>query len=94
MADPLKLVCDRCGKTLLADEDVRYKARIEVYAAYDPMEVSPDDLAQDHRPEIQRIIQGLEEADPAAVQESVHAFREFDLCSECRHAFLRNPLGG
>ncbi len=36
--------CDRCGKGLLVDADVRYEVRIEIKAGYDPMEVASKDL--------------------------------------------------
>ena len=36
--------CDRCDKSLLVDEDVRYEVRIVVQAAYDPMEITREDL--------------------------------------------------
>ena len=41
------LTCDICGKALLTDESVRYQARIQVFAAYDPLEITPDDLTRD-----------------------------------------------
>ena len=89
----MKLACDRCGKTLLLDEDVRYKARIEVYAAYDPMELTTDDLTADHEAEMRRLLRRLESQDPEAVQDTVYRKMEFDLCPACQAAFLSNPLG-
>ena len=32
--------CDMCGKVLLAEEDSRYIVKVQVYAAYDPMELT------------------------------------------------------
>lgn len=89
----MKLACDRCGKTLLLDEDVRYKLRIQVYAAYDPMELTEDDLATDHRSEMLRLLRQLEQQDPDEVRDSVFRELDFDLCSACRKAFLADPLG-
>jgi len=89
----MKLTCDRCGKTLLLDENVRYKVRIEVYAAYDPMELSQDDLGRDHRKEIQALLEKLKDLDPEEAQDSVYRRLEFDLCMECQREYLRNPLG-
>ena len=93
MSDELKLTCDRCGKTLLLDEDVRYTVRIEVTAAYDPMELTREDLARDHRREIEGLIENLARRDPAEVEESVYVLREYQVCPACRRAFLGNPLG-
>lgn len=89
----MKLTCDRCGATLMLDHDVRYKVRIEVSAAYDPMEISEDDLAGDHRAEMRRLIGKLAQADARSVEESVYATREFEICPACQRAFLRDPLG-
>ena len=37
------ITCDRCGKSLLIDESVRYEVKIVVQAAYDPMELTAED---------------------------------------------------
>ena len=89
----MKLACDRCGKTLLLDEDVHYKVRIQVYAAYDPMELTEDDLAKDHRAEMLRLLRQLEKQDPESVQDSVYREMDFDICPVCRREFIADPLG-
>lgn len=89
----MKLACDRCGKTLLLDENVRYKVRIEVYAAYDPMEISADDLARDHQEEIRRLLEKAEDMSPEEAQDSVYRQMEFDICPRCQRKYLRDPLG-
>ena len=86
------LVCDRCGKTLLLDEDVRYIVQIEVYAAYDPMEITADDLRRDHRAELRTLVRSMERADPGALQDAVHRGFTFDLCPACQREYLRDPL--
>ena len=37
--DMVTRICDRCGKAILKDE-LRYVAKVEVYAAYDPLEIT------------------------------------------------------
>lgn len=86
------LTCDLCGKALLADEAVRYEARIQVYAAYDPLELTPDDLAQDARAEIRALIERLRRADPQELEESVYKEFRFDLCMACQRRYIRSPL--
>jgi hypothetical protein len=83
------LSCDCCGKSLLIDEDVRYLARIEVVAAYDPPELTREDLARDFDAEIRRLVKAMDARDPKALEEEVAAIRRFDLCPPCRAAFLR-----
>jgi len=84
--------CDMCGKPLLVDSDVRYIASIEVFAAYDPMELTEDDLKQDHLAEIRRLAQNLASADPRELEDQVYKRFTFDLCPACQKKYLENPL--
>ncbi len=86
-------VCDRCGKPLLVDEDVRYILKMEVYAAYDPMEVTSEDLTKDRRTELAELVEKMKTMDAEALEDSVHKRMAFDLCPTCQQAFLKNPLG-
>ena len=88
------LTCDMCGNELLIDHDVRYVAEIQVYAAYDPMELTPDDLAKDHTAEIRKLIERLEDMDPQEVQDSVYKEFRFDLCPACQRRYIKSPLPG
>jgi len=82
------LSCDRCGKSLLIDEEIRYLARIEVVAAYDPPEITRQDLERDFDAEIRRLVRAMEGRDGKELEEQVAAIRRFDLCPPCRTAFL------
>jgi len=90
------ITCDICGKSLLVDEDVRYVADVTVFAAYDVMEMTSDDLARrDIRAEIERTLATLRDRDPKEAEEEVIAQRRFDLCPSCRRNFLDGlPKGG
>lgn len=84
--------CDRCGKALLIEENVRYEVKIEVKAAYDPLEVTIDDLEQDLNAEIRRLIDRMKEMDPQALEDQVYKAMAFDLCMACQKAYLADPL--
>ncbi len=84
--------CDMCGKTLLSDSDVRYVVKIEVYAAYDPMEVSEEDLEKDHKQEIADLLANLEGMDAEEAEAGVYKRLRYDLCADCHRRFLENPL--
>ena len=86
-------VCDRCGKPLLVDEDVRYVLKMEVFAAYDPMEVTSEDLAGDHRKAIAELLEKMKEMDAEEAEDGIYKRMEFDLCQACQREFLKNPLG-
>ena len=87
------LSCDRCGKSLLVDEDVRYLARLEVVAAYDPPEIMRRDLEGDLGAEMGRLVRAAERRDAEELEEEVAAVRRFDLCPPCRKALLDDPPG-
>ncbi|MBN2583099.1 MAG: hypothetical protein JXL80_08525 [Planctomycetes bacterium] len=84
--------CDMCGKVLLADENTRYVARIEVFAAYDTMELTSDDIEKDHRREIERLLDQMRRADPQTLQDQVYKRFQFDLCPFCQKHYLAHPL--
>ena len=86
------LTCDGCGEGLLLEADVRYVVEIQVYAAYDPLEITREDLARDQRSEMERLIERMREMDPQELQDGVHRKFRFDLCPRCQKAYLRGPL--
>jgi hypothetical protein len=86
------MTCDLCGKPLLATEPVRYEVRIQVYAAYDPLEITLDDLTQDHRAQIRALLRDLEDRDPQEVEDGVYKEMRFDLCMACQKQYVRSPL--
>ena len=88
----MKLACDLCGKTLLLDEDVRYIVNIEVFAAYDPMELTEEDLEKDLDKELRELVERMKHMDPEKAQDSVHRRFRFDLCPACQKKYLKNPL--
>ncbi|MBI3099696.1 MAG: hypothetical protein HYY93_15915 [Planctomycetes bacterium] len=87
------LVCDRCGRNLLVGEAVRYEVRIEVKAAYDPLELTSDDLRGDLRAEMRRLIARMEGEDPAELERAVYQVLDRDLCMACRRSWTADPLG-
>jgi hypothetical protein len=89
----IHFTCDLCGKTLLADEDTRYVVKIEVYAAYDPMEITGDDLAEDRSDEMQGLLEEMEGMDAEDLEDGVFKTFRYDLCPECHEAYLKDPLG-
>jgi hypothetical protein len=89
----IHFTCDLCGKTLLADEDTRYVVKIEVYAAYDPMEITDDDLQEDRTDEMQSLFEELDSLDPEDAEAGVFKTFRYDLCPECHAAYLKDPLG-
>jgi hypothetical protein len=84
--------CD-CCKRALDPEDLRYVVKMEVYAAFDPSAMDDVDDDPDHLQEIQEILQRSEDAADPQISHDVYEQLRFDLCTECRKKFLKNPLG-
>ncbi len=84
--------CDMCGGELLVDDEVRYVVEIQVYAAYDPLELTYSDLEGDLREKIRRIVRRMERMDAKEAEESVYKHTKFDLCSKCRKIYIASPL--
>jgi hypothetical protein len=87
------LACDRCDRSLLADEDVRYEVKITVTAAYDPMELNLDAIAEadvsDELERLKRVIEGKTEDE---LEAEVYKEFKFDLCMRCQRAYVKDPL--
>ena len=85
--------CDRCGKGLLLDERVRYEARLEIKAAYDPLELMAEDLAKAEE-ELHHLLEQLKTYSAKKAQDEIYREFRFDLCPGCQKAVLAAPLGG
>ena len=86
--------CDNCGRELLTQGEVRYEVSIEVMAAYDPLEVSAEDLEKDYRAEIAKLLRQLEGLSTTEAQNQVYRVFDFDLCLTCQRRYIRSLLSG
>jgi len=84
-------LCDRCGRSL-EGVSLRYVARIQVYAAYDPLEITFEDLTRDHSKEIQQILEQCQDLTEEELMSDVYTEFHFDLCRPCQRSYLQNPL--
>lgn len=94
-----QFACDRCDRSLLVDDDVRYEVVIRVSAAYDPLELDLDVLAQEgpresarREDEIARLVRAIETRSAEELEAEVWKELRFDLCPACQREFLRDPL--
>ncbi|MFO0794624.1 MAG: hypothetical protein U0586_11255 [Candidatus Brocadiaceae bacterium] len=84
--------CDMCGKSLLAEEDIRYVVKIEVYAACDhDMDIEEDIMDMEEDDEDDEMQDEMEEASEILEDDEYKTFR-FDLCSKCHKKYLQDPL--
>lgn len=87
----VKRTCDRCGQPILEGE-LRYLAKIQVSAAYDPLQISFEDLLKDHRHDMERLLKVCEGMTEKELMQDVYVDFQFDLCRPCQKAFISNPL--
>ena len=85
--------CDRCGRTLLVDESVRYVVDVRVYAAYDTMEITRSDYEKDHREEIREALDACRKMSADELEDQIYREFRFHLCPPCQKRYLRDPLG-
>ncbi len=84
-------LCDRCGQPIPPDR-LRYIAKIQVYAAYDPLEITFDDLTRDHRHEINTLLEQCEGVSEEELMRGVFVEFKYNLCAACQKAYLARPL--
>ncbi|PYJ80855.1 MAG: hypothetical protein DME22_22990 [Verrucomicrobia bacterium] len=84
-------ICDRCGRPIEQGK-LRYIAKIQVFAAADPLEITLEDLLRDTRREIDRLLQQCEELTEEELMRDVFVKFEFDLCRTCQKAYVTDPL--
>jgi hypothetical protein len=84
--------CDGCRRSIDTDDEVRYVVRMEVYAAFDACD-EESDPGRDNLQEIDDILDALDDLENDAIGSDIFQQVRYDLCSECRKQFLRNPLG-
>lgn len=85
-------ICDMCGSRIERDK-LRYVLKMNVFAAYDTLEISPADLARDYEEEIRKLVEKMKEMDPKQLEEDVSKQFRFDLCRACHQKFLKDPVG-
>ena len=77
----------------MIEEKVRYEARLEIKAAYDPLELMPSDLER-VEDDLRDTLEQLKNYSAKKAQDEVHREFRFDLCPACQKVILSAPLGG
>ena len=85
--------CDMCGKPMPTGDDSRYVVKMEVFAAYDPMEITQNDLDDDSMEELDGLLHQMDDMDVNEIEDDVYKSFRFDVCPTCRRKLVRNPLG-
>ncbi len=86
--------CDMCKRPIDTCCESRHVLKIDVFQGIDDSDdacCEGDDF--DHLDDVQELLQRIDEQDLEILEDDVARTLRFDLCSECRQAFLKNPLG-
>jgi len=84
-------ICDRCGQPL-EQGALRYVAKIQVFAAYDPLEITFEDLMSDHSYKIKKVLEQCKDLTEEELIRDVFVDFQFDLCHACQRAYITDPL--
>lgn len=63
-----------------------------VRAAYDPLEITEEELSQDHDLDIRRALDELRDLTEKEAMDQVYRRFRFELCRPCQRVYLRDPL--
>lgn len=88
----IHFTCDLCGRDMDAENELRFVVKLEVYAAFDPLQDDVDD-DRDHLQEIHEILERSDISENPEISDEVYQQLRYDLCPECRKRFMKNPLG-
>lgn len=83
--------CDGCGREI-PSKSLRYIAKMDIFAAYDTLEITREDLERDIPYEIRQILERCADKSPEELLREVYANFRFDLCPDCHSRFLKDPL--
>ncbi len=84
-------LCDRCGQPI-ESESIRYVAKIQVFAAYDPLELTFDDLNKDYKDEIKHVLDQCQDLSEEDLMRDIYVEFSFDLCQPCQRAYIKAPI--
>jgi hypothetical protein len=85
--------CDRCQRSIDAEDDLRYVVRIEVEAVMDPLHEHEPADDRDHLLEIDEILERVDAAECPEISDDVYQKRRYDLCPQCFRKFIASPVG-
>ncbi len=86
----IQYICDRCKREIDPDHDLRYVVQIEIEAATDAANHSPD---KDHLDSLDEILENSDLFSEDPMQGATHIARRYDLCCSCYRQYCKNPLG-
>jgi hypothetical protein len=91
--DQPSLLCGRCSAELTPGKGNFYVVRIEALADPTPPSLSEDDLKQDPRAEIERLIEQMRASSERELLDQVYRWLVVYLCGPCYRQWIEDPVG-
>ncbi len=91
--DETPLLCARCGSELTPGAGDFYVVRIEAVADPSPPNFTEEDLTQDHRAEIERLIAQMRDLSERELVDQVYRQLVLYLCGPCYRQWIEDPAG-
>jgi len=88
----IRYECDKCGAELQANDHQRYIAKLEIFAAASPIDITPV-RPEDTTRALDEVIKQLQSANPDDIEDQTYRCFRFDLCDTCRKKVIDKPLG-
>jgi hypothetical protein len=93
-AEPVSLLCHRCGAVLTGGEGDFYVVRIEAFADPTGPNISAEELAAlDVSKEIDRLIEQMRGMSEQEMMDQVYRRMTIHLCGPCYRQWIENPAG-
>jgi len=73
--------------------EVRHTVKIEVQAMIEPLVTEEMNEDRDHLLEIHEMLESMDLDDDQPDRDEDHRNLSFDLCSDCLHKYIQDPLG-
>jgi dimeric dUTPase (all-alpha-NTP-PPase superfamily) len=83
--------CAICGKKITGD---RFVLKIVCYAAFDGLEIRPEDLSRDIKKQIRDELRKIKKLSKKRLQDDIAKWWKFSICPACARKYRRNPLRG
>jgi len=83
--------CDLCGKEIQPETSRYYVVRMEVLTR-GKTELADEDLADDNLEAVSQLLQDADDDELGYQEAPVRQTMKFDLCSNCRTKFVKDPL--
>lgn len=83
--------CDMCGKDIVSRDD-HFLVQIDIRPANPALQLTKEDMEDDHLSQISESIKDLEACGEECLQAHRTVRIRLDLCVRCREDFAKNPM--